>query len=236
MLSLSIARLMGFSVLGAAAALSNPMPETDTLRQYLTSLQCSCNLHDRSMEVKIQAALPKLKKQGIMQGLKVISTSGQVAYRFLRFTGDKLVKTDVIARFLTADAQPPETVGNVARTEENYKFRFLRTADYQGATAYVYQLTPRKKRVGLFKGELWLNAETGTPVREKGESVNSPSVFIKRVKFVRDYTDRESQPASCGAPQRTSITVETRIAGDAEMVVWQRPVPAAWQPADTGGV
>ncbi len=184
------------------------------------------------MEIQIEASLPKLKKQGTMHGLKVISTSGLVAYKFLRFTGDKLVKTDVIARFLTAEVHPPEHLGNVAINRDNYKFQFLRSADYQGHQAYIFQLRPRKKREGLFRGELWLSAETAAPLREAGEMAKSPSIFIQRLRFVRDYTVPDVEHASCSPPQRTSITVQTRLVGDAEMVVWQRPVAETWQPAE----
>jgi hypothetical protein len=204
------------------------MTAPKTLEVYLHNSQASCSPGDQAMEVEIQASLPKLKKEGTMHGLKVISGSGQVAYRFLRFTGDKLIKTDVIARFLSAESQPSSQVGNVRTTTQNYKFRFHTVAEHQGAKAYVFDLKPRKKRVGLFKGELWLDAESGAPVREVGEFVKSPSIFIHRIRFVREYTGS----ASCSAPQRTSITVQTRIAGDAEMVVLQHPVDPDWQPGE----
>ena len=186
------------------------------------------------MEVEIQASLPKLKKQGSMQGLKVISRSGQVAYQFLRFTGDKLVKTDVIARFLTAEVHPPEHLGNIGMTRQNYRFHFLRSAEDQGRTVAVYQLRPRKKREGLFKGELWLDERSGSPVRETGELVKSPSLFVRRVRFVRDYAGAEEAAGVCGEPRQTSITVETRIAGEAEMVIRQHPVASTWQPGADG--
>ena len=171
-----------------------------------------------------------------MKGMKVISQSGQVAYRFLRFTGDKLVKSDVIVRFLTAEAHPPANVKDAGITAKNYKFHFLRTADYRGSRAYVYQLKPRKKRVGLYKGELWLDAASGARVREAGEFVKSPSMFIRRVHFVREYAPRDSQLAYCGQPELMSINVETRIVGDADMVVRQRPVgDFADEPVDDWG-
>src|ERR1019366_1540466 len=154
------------------------------------------------MVIEIEASLPQLKKQGAMSGLKVISRSGQVAYRFLRFTGDKLVKTDIIVRFLTAEAQPPERLGDVGKTLDNYKFHYLRNADYHGVTAQVFQLRPRKKRAGLYKGELWLDAASAAPLREAGELVKSPSIFIGRVRFVREYREHDPQLASCGQAER----------------------------------
>jgi hypothetical protein len=198
-------------------------PAEMTLDRYLQGSPATCSEGEQRMEVEIEASLPRLEKHGGMKGLKVISQSGQVAYRFLRFTGDKLVKSDVIVRFLTVEARPPASVKDAGITAQNYKFHFSRIADYRGATAYVYQLKPRKKRVGLYKGELWLDAASGSRVREAGEFVKSPSVFIRRVQFVREYAAEDSQLAYCGQPELMSINVETRIVGDADMVVRQHP-------------
>lgn len=227
-----IFRLVALAAVAAAGSFGETISAPEALDRYLQSYHNACRVGDQSMAIEIQASLPKLKKEGSMQGLKVISASGQVAYRFLRFTGDKLIKTDVIARFLTAESQPPERLGNIGTTLENYKFHYQRVADYQGTKAYVFQLRPRKKRAGLFKGELWLEANSAVPLHEAGELVKSPSIFIQRIKFVRDYADNATEHGSCGTPQRTSIMVQTRLVGDAEMVVWQRPVPGTWQPAD----
>jgi hypothetical protein len=219
---------LALAALTASAAVGQTVSAPEALDRFLHRASCLSGMEDRAMEVEIHASLPSLKKQGSMHGLKVISASGQVAYRFLRFTGDKLVKTDVIARFLTAEVHPPAHLGDVGITNRNYRFHYLRSEDFHGTTAYVYQLKPRKKREGLFKGELWLDVAAAAPVRESGEFVESPSIFIKKVGFVRDYT----QTNSCGPPQRTSLTVQTRIAGSAEMVVLQTPVASTWQPAD----
>ena len=50
-----------------------------------------------------------------------------------------------------------------------------------------FQVSPRRKAVGLFHGELWLDAETALPLRESGRFVKSPSVFLKKIEFVREY-------------------------------------------------
>ena len=51
----------------------------------------------------------------------------------------------------------------------------------------VYELNPRKNSVGMFKGELWLDEETGMTVRESGRLVKSPSVIFKTLDFMREY-------------------------------------------------
>jgi hypothetical protein len=58
-----------------------------------------------------------------------------------------------------------------------------------GRTVHVYQLKPRKKRVGLFKGRFYLDVYSGSLVRVEGSVVKSPSFFIKKIEFAQDYSD-----------------------------------------------
>src|SRR5450755_333230 len=78
------------------------------------------------------------RPRGVASGLKLVSYTGQIVYRGLRFTGDKLVKTAVIARFLAHDTNPAERTGDVALSRQNYWFIYDRTSDYNGLTAYVF--------------------------------------------------------------------------------------------------
>ena len=181
--------------------------------------------------VQIDASLPKLKKQGSMSGLKVVSAAGETVYRDLRFTGDNLVKTAVIARFLANDAKPPERVAGTDLTRQNYSFVYDRTSGYNGLIAYVFRLKPMRKRIGLFKGELWLDATTAAPLRLWGDFVKSPSIFVRNFRFVQDY----QRIGDRFQPLRLLVTVETRIAGEVEMAVWLHPVDAqSAAPADFG--
>ena len=56
------------------------------------------------------------------------------------------------------DASEGNTEG-MAIAPENYKFKYKGMTEKDGRAVHVFQLTPRKKRVGLFKGDLWLDAE-----------------------------------------------------------------------------
>jgi hypothetical protein len=119
---------------------------------------------DSVFTVQIDASIPTLHKHGSMTGLKLVSYTGQVAYRGLRFTGDKLVKTAVIARFLSNDSNAAGRTADVAVSRQNYWFTYNKKSDYNGLAAYVFLLKPRRKRVGLFRGELWLTADTAGPL------------------------------------------------------------------------
>jgi hypothetical protein len=169
-----------------------------------------------SMEVDIEASLPKLKKHGKLHALRRISQLGRISYEVIHFEGDKSIKNEVIARYLAADAQ---TQGGdtavVDITPANYKFKYKGMADQDGRTVHVFQLTPRKKRVGLFKGELWVDAETCLAVRESGRLAKSPSIFLRRIDFVREYDVRQG----VAFPRSIETTVETSLVGRVELKV-----------------
>src|SRR4051812_14500236 len=117
---------------------------------------------------EIDASLPRLKKHGIMRGLRAIVSAGRVVYTPLQFVGDDLIKTAVIARFLKADSRHDAGAGDVAITNRRYRFRYTGTSAYNGRIALVFRTDPRARDVGLFRGELWLDSETAKPLREWG--------------------------------------------------------------------
>ncbi len=204
---------------GSGFVLAQPMPPAEALDRYLAASRgpaCS----EAMFAMQIEASLPKLKKRGTMSGFKLVSQTGQTVYRGLRFTGDNIIKTAVIARFLSSEADPPEQASSAGITRRNYTFTYERTADYNGLAAYVYRLKPIGKRVGLFRGELWLDAATGAPLRLWGDFVKSPSIFIRGLRFVQDYQEAEA----CREPVRLLVNVQTRIAGEADMTVWLHSV------------
>ena len=176
----------------------------------------SARLRGASMEVDIEAELPKLKKQGRLHALRHISRLGRITYDALRFEGDRSVKSNVIARYLTAEAQVQDgDTSSFSIIPANYKFKYKGRLDVEGRPVHVFQLTPRKKRLGLFKGELWLDAETCLPIRESGRLVKTPSIFLKRIEFVREYEIRDG----ISVPRRIHSIVDTRLVGKAELTV-----------------
>jgi len=169
-----------------------------------------------SMEVEIQASLPKLKKHGHLHALRRISKLGRITYEHLVFEGDGTIKSQVIARYLTAEVQAQtDNAPALAVTPANYKFSYKSKADLDGRAAYVFNVKPRKKSVGLFKGEVWIDAATYLPVLESGYWVKSPSVFLKRVAFVRKFEIRDGK----SVPRQVASTVDTRIWGPAELEI-----------------
>jgi hypothetical protein len=173
-------------------------------------------LKGASMDVEIDAALPELKKRGKLHALRRISALGRITYEKLRFEGDGTVKNQVIARYLSAEAEAQtEQAPSMAVTPENYKFKYKGKAAWNGRDVRVFQVTPRKKRQGLFKGEVWIDAATYLRVRESGRLVKNPSIFLKRVEFVRNYDIQDG----IAVPRRVESVVETRLVGKAELTI-----------------
>jgi hypothetical protein len=166
------------------------------------------------MEVDIEAHLPRLEKHGRLRALRKISRLGVITYKALGFSGDNTVKQEVITRYLAAESEGREN-GTIAITPANYKFKLKGEIERNNRRVDVLQITPRKKAVGLFKGELWVDAETGMPVRESGQFVKSPSVFLKKIAFVRDYAIQDG----VSIPAHIASTVDTRVAGRAELQI-----------------
>jgi hypothetical protein len=152
--------------------------------------------------------------------LRRISALGRITYEVLRFEGDGTVKNQVIARYLTAEAEAQaearkDQAPSLAVTPANYKFKYKSRSQLDGRDVYIFQVMPRQKRQGLFKGDLWIDAGTYLRVQESGYLVKSPSIFLKKVAFVRKYQIRDG----ISVPLQVQSVVDTRLAGQAELTI-----------------
>ncbi len=189
-------------------------PSAAIIDKYLQATQIhEDTLRGASMEVDINASVPKLKEHGRLRALRKISKVGQITYHVLGFQGDNTVKSQVIGRYLQAEQQG-QGDQTLAITPANYKFKYKgeRTAN-NGKNVYVFQLSPHKKKVGLFKGEMWLDASTCLPVFEKGRFVKNPSIFFKKVDFERAFGIQNG----LAVPQYMMSTIDARLIGKVEL-------------------
>lgn len=169
------------------------------------------------MEAEVDASLPKLQKKGTLQALRKISKLGKITWDRLHFSGDNTIKKEVIARYIQVEQEQGEEYNpKIAITPENYKFKYRGLADVRnGQKVYVFHLTPRRKQAELFKGEIWLDAQSYLPVREAGTFVKSPSIFLTKVNFARDYQMIEGQ----AVPKLVESHLETRFWGPAQVTI-----------------
>jgi len=202
--------------LGALSAATVTRPDAVVENYWAASQQQEHALQGASMEVDIEASLPKLKKRGRLHGLRRISRVGRITYEALHFEGDNSVKHHVIARYLAAEAEAQaDGSPSLAVTPVNYKFKYKGPLQSAGQTIEVFQVTPRRKLVGLFKGEIWIDANTFLCVRESGRLVTTPSIFLKKIEFVKEY---EIQ-GGISVPRQIHSVVDTRLVGPAELTI-----------------
>src|SRR5579863_5553675 len=193
-----------------------PVPEDEMVSRYLDATQQQQGaLRGGTMEVDIDAKVPNMKTKGKLHALKSISKLGKITYHALGFSGDNSVKTEVIARYLKAEVDAAQDGQNFSITPENYKFKYKGEEERDGREVYVLHVTPRHKKVGLFKGELWVDAKTYLPVRESGSFVKSPSIFLKKMQFVREYDIQNG----VAVPQRMESKADVRFVGAVELNV-----------------
>ena len=191
-----------------------PVPEEEIVNHYLGATQAQQDTtRGSTIEMDIDASVPSLQKQGKLHALKNITKLGKITFHVLGFTGDSTVKTEVIAKYLKAEVDAAQNGASVSITPDHYKFKYKGTEDFHGRQAYVLRVTPREKKVGLFKGELWLDAETYMPVRESGSFVKTPSVFLKKMQFVREYAFQDG----VSVPQRMESKADVRFIGPVQL-------------------
>ena len=145
-----------------------------------------------------------------------ITKEGTIIYEPTERQGDSTVQKELIVRFINGEMENSGKENTkVAISNENYKFKYKGIRDREGRQAYVFEVNPRKKREGLFKGEIWIDTDTALPVREVGRFVKSPSVFLKKVDFTREYSIKEG----VAVPQTMEINSQTRFWGMAELAI-----------------
>ena len=166
------------------------------------------------MDVEINGSLPKMEKKGRLNALRTVTKLGQIIYKQTGFSGDDQVKKELIARYLSAEVEEKDR-SNISITPANYKFKLKALANLNGRAVAIFELNPKQKRIGLFKGELWIDPETGMPLKESGRWVKNPSVFLKQVDFVQEYELKDG----LSVPKHLTSKMEVRLVGQAELDV-----------------
>ena len=210
-------RLLFLITIAASLARSQSPSPGDLLERYLTGSHARpASGREEAVDVEIDASLPRLQKQGKMRAVKVVTQAGKTVYTRLRFTGDKLIGKDVISRYLAADVAQRPNSGDFALAADSYHIERAGEVDYNGRVAQVYRVSPKRKKAGMFRGELWLDTVTALPLRVWGDMVKSPSTFLSHPRFVRDYSLVENE----SRPRRLILTARAAFVGDVQMTIW----------------
>ncbi|MBI5084282.1 MAG: hypothetical protein HZB13_06765 [Acidobacteria bacterium] len=167
-----------------------------------------------TMVAHFAGRIPKLQKTATVDASRHISREGAVEYTVTERNGDSTVQKELIFRFMGRESESAgKDNSKAAVNEANYKFKYKGKREKDDRMAYVFEISPKKKREGLFKGEIWVDEESCLTVREAGRFVKSPSVFLKKVEFTREYTIRDG----VAVPKMMQVNSETRFWGVAEL-------------------
>jgi hypothetical protein len=170
--------------------------------------------------IEIEASLPKLAEHGRLRAIRRLLPFGRPEYEVLATDGDRTVRQQVIARYLSAEVEAASlSPASVAITPANYRFQYVASISDGKTLTHVYEIRPRKKKAGLIKGQLWIDADTGMTVRQTGYLVRTPSIFVRRISMTRDTLLRDGVAYA----KRTSVEIDTRLVGRANLTITERP-------------
>ncbi|HEY1272006.1 MAG TPA: hypothetical protein VGF08_08475 [Terriglobales bacterium] len=183
----------------------------------------------------IHAELPDTSQFGEYELERHYAAPHNLQFTAVRYIGDGFVKTNVIGRLLQSEVDhvKQDDGALTAINNKNYKFSYKGSSQIDGRVCHVFQVKPHKKRPGLFKGKIYLDAYTGSLVRTEGAIVKSPSFFIKKVEFIQDYVD----VGNFTFPLHVHSDARARVIGRTVVDIYHRayqPVTAIVQTASQG--
>ena len=161
--------------------------------QYRSSQQ-RAELSAYSAITVVRAELPDSAQQGEFELQRKYEAPHTLQFTPVHYSGDGFVKSNVITRLLQSEVDhvQKDDPNSTAITAANYKFSYRGASRIQDRLVHVYQVKPHKRRAGLFKGKIYLDAHTGALLRAEGSVVKSPSFFVKHIEFWQDYAEVQS--------------------------------------------
>src|SRR5215475_1009208 len=180
--------------LGPTAELPLMAPELALATYQKRAAEQAAALASYSAVTVVRAELPESLQQGEYELQRKFEAPHTLQFTPMHYSGDGFVKNNIITRLLQTEVDhvlrddPTQT----AISSANYKFTYRGLSRVNDRAVHVYQVKPHKKRPGLFKGRIYLDAHNGALVRAEGSIVKSPSFFVKHVDFWQDYTDVQS--------------------------------------------
>lgn len=195
-------------------------PELELQAFQSRDAQQNAALHSYTDETLVMAELLDTSQRGAFELQRSFVAPRTLSFKPLSFTGDAFVKSNVIVRLLQSEVDyvtkgAPE---QEALTATNYKFAYQGDRNLDGREVHVFQVKPRHKRAGLFKGHIYLDASTGSLVRSEGTVAKSPSFFVRKIEFVQDYADVDHFTL----PVHLHSTARARFLGRAVVDVFHR--------------
>jgi hypothetical protein len=220
--------------LGTSRVLPLMSPELALSTYQQRAVHQAAELAGYSAITVIRAELPQTSQQGEFELQRKFEAPHTLQFKPVQFKGDGFVKSNVITRLLQSEVDhvQKDDPAVTAISPANYKFSYKGATMVSERMVHVFQVKPHKKRVGLFKGRIYLDAHTGTLVRAEGSLVKSPSFFVKHIEFLQDFADVQSFTL----PIRMHSEAKARLVGRTIVDIVHRdyqPVPVSTTPTQT---
>jgi hypothetical protein len=214
--------------LGTSTVLPLMSPELALSTYHRRAAQQAAALAAYSAVTVIRAELPDTSQLGEFELQRKFEAPHTLQFTPLHFTGDGFVKSNVITRLLQSEVDhvQKDDPALTAITPANYKFSYKGVNRVENRLVHVFQVKPHKKRAGLFKGRIYLDAHSGALLRVEGSVVKSPSFFVKHIEFLQEFADVKSFTL----PIHIHSEAKARIVGRTIVDIVHRdyqPVPAA---------
>jgi len=182
---------------GAAVAAEPADPSVLEPEIALRTYQQQADLQARTLlrsedNTVIHAELPATSQKGDFELVRSYSAEPRsLRYASIKFEGDGFVKSNVIVRVLQSEVDQVEKGDReaTALNDRNYQFSYKGIETLKGEKVHVYKVKPRQKKSGLFKGKIYLDAQTGRMRRIEGSVVKTPSFLLRRIDFVQDFAE-----------------------------------------------
>ncbi|HTA67241.1 MAG TPA: STAS domain-containing protein [Bryobacteraceae bacterium] len=215
----------GISAQPLAMVQPTPPPQSIAFARYIAWLDSRDPFTESGpVALAIAASLPGLDKQGDLLAIREVGESERSQYRILERKGDEIVFERAIAPYFLAQRQVEDLPrSSVIISPRNYRFCYAGTVETGDAAAYIFRIAPKKNRLGLIRGELWIDPATGAPVLVTGYLVDSSSTSIRSINVARETTFLKGYPLA----RTTHMLIEARPVGRTELTIVEFPLGSA---------
>jgi outer membrane lipoprotein-sorting protein len=101
-------------------------------------------------------------------------------------------------------------------TPANYIFTLAGEEEIDGSPCFVVQAVPKRREICLFEGKVWIDEKEFAIVKIAGEPAKSPSFWIKRASFVRQY----QRIGGNWLPLKDETVAQVRIFGENTLTIY----------------
>jgi len=174
-----------------AAEDSGPLPTAEEIvtRMGSRDLQRQVSMEGYAGMRRYVLENPHLHKRAEMLVQVQGDRDGTKHFDILSEEGWKAAHKHVLRKMLESESETshPEARAKTRINPDNYDFKIAGTEVIDGRTAYVLEVSPKRKEKYLFRGRIWVDAEDYALARAEGQPAKNPSFWTKSTHFVQIY-------------------------------------------------